>query len=728
MASNGYITTNEVEGRSLTLSWAITSQSVDGNYSDIAWTLYGSGPYTGYVMSGAFYATINGEVVCNSSARIQLRQNTVVASGSQRIYHGSDGAKTFYLYCEAGIYNFAVSATAGAYHALNDIPRASSVSATAAELGSSSTITISRASSAFTHTLTYSFGEIGGSIIIGTSSTTVYWSPSLALANQIPNSTSGYCIINCFTYNNGTYIGCKSCSILLSVPASVKPSIGSLTATRIDGAVPSSWGIYVQSKSKATLNISNAAGTYGSTVKSYSISGGGYSGTAVSLTTGLLNISGNVTFTATVTDSRGRVSDAATVTINVVSYASPYFLEYSNYRSTSSGAASSSGTYVQALIRYGYYGCGGKNTLTRATFYRVVGSTEWINAEASFSSGTAFVFGGGSISPESSYEIKYTITDAFTAISVTDTISTASVVMDFKSGGMGVAVGKVSETDNCFEVSEDWDVKVYGMLPEAYILSIVPKDIVFAECSTAADIQDKIATSADPFTLKKGTVVAVKFTNTNTTAHPRLNINNTGVRYIVGYGNYVPATYAWKPGQTVFFVYDGSFYAGIAISTATASYWGVTMLSSATNSTAQDRSATPYAVKLAYDRNSWDNIYLTNPLAIAYGGTDANNAATARSNLGIHSAWLFSGAVTTRSTYVASGYKFYVVIGQPSSSGSRCAVCIPANVITTSAVGYQFADESYYYSFNVYQSGSYIYFAYRGRSSSGQIVAIFGVN
>ena len=35
--------------------------------------------------------------------------------------------------------------------------------------------------------------------------------------------------------------------------------------------------------------------------------------------------------------------------------------------------------------------------------------------------------------------------------------------MDFKAGGTGLAVGKVSETDSCFEVSENWDVKVYGM-------------------------------------------------------------------------------------------------------------------------------------------------------------------------------------------------------------------------------------------------------------------------
>lgn len=45
--------------------------------------------------------------------------------------------------------------------------------------------------------------------------------------------------------------------------------------------------------------------------------------------------------------------------------------------------------------------------------------------------------------------------------------------MDFKKGGKGVAVGKVSEKDNTFEVAEDWDVRVYGKLLKDYIQSFI---------------------------------------------------------------------------------------------------------------------------------------------------------------------------------------------------------------------------------------------------------------
>lgn len=92
-------------------------------------------------------------------------------------------------------------------------------------MGSAGTITISRASSSFTHTLTYSFGNTSGTIITKTTATSVKWTPPLSLASQIPNATSGTCTITCTTYNGNTNIGSKTCTLTVSVPASVKPTI-----------------------------------------------------------------------------------------------------------------------------------------------------------------------------------------------------------------------------------------------------------------------------------------------------------------------------------------------------------------------------------------------------------------------------------------------------------------------------------------------------------------------
>lgn len=422
--------------------------------------------------------TIDGTAQTYASPAISSTGTHLLGTVTQTVSHASDGSKSltmsavFYIRATlSGTYYESITATANI--TLDSIARASTVSASNVAMGSATTIAISRASSSFTHTLTYTFGNTTGTIATKTTATSVSWTPPLTLANQIPKAVTGTCTITCTTYNGNTSIGSKTCTLTLTVPSSVKPTITSLTAARVDGAVPSTWGIYVQTKSKATLTINGAAGSYGSTISSYSITGGGYTSTASSFTTGFLNTSGTVTFTATVTDSRGRVSVAATVSISVVAYSPPSFSSYLSQRCFSDGTINEDGTYIRGQVSYSYASCSSKNTITRATYYKKASDTAWTNASAAFSSGTAFTFGGGKISTETSYDIKYTLTDAFTTIAIQDIVSTAAVVMDFKRGGKGVAVGKVSEVDNAFEVAEDWDVRVYGKLLKDYIQSFI---------------------------------------------------------------------------------------------------------------------------------------------------------------------------------------------------------------------------------------------------------------
>lgn len=464
MASSGSITTNEKEGRSITLSWTLSSQSVANNTSTIKWTLKGSGSSGGssWVMAGAFKAVLNGKIVYSSDTRIQLKKDQVISSGTTTITHNSDGTKSFSLSCEAGVYTYAVSVRANGTHTLNTIPRASGVSATNAEMNGTSTISISRASSSFTHTLTYSFGNTSGTIISKTTSTSVSWKPPLSLASQIPNAISGTCRITCDTYSGSSKIGTKSCTLKLTVPASVKPTIGSLIATRIDGDVPSSWNSYIQSKSKAKLTINSPVGTYGSTISSYSITGGGYSSTESSFTTGFLNESGTVTFTAKITDSRGRTSDAKTVSITIVPYEAPSHTGYMAQRSLSDGTLNDDGTYIKGFVIFSYSSCNGNNSVTCSTYYKRSVDTQWTNANKTFASSITFTFGNGQISTESSYDVKYVIADTFSEITIMDTVSTAAVLMDFKAGGKGIAIGKVSEKDKTVEIDQSWELEVYG--------------------------------------------------------------------------------------------------------------------------------------------------------------------------------------------------------------------------------------------------------------------------
>lgn len=736
MASSGSFSGSIKDGHYVVrVDWS-QAQDVTNNQSTITAKIYLINDWS-LSISGRTVNTMTIDSVEQSftSPAVSTTGTHLLGTVTQVVNHASDGSKSVAIkavfHIEAtlsGVYYSTI--TASATITLDSIPRASSISMASGTLGSASTITISRASSAFTHTLKYSFGGVSGTIVTKTTSTSISWTPLLTLANQIPDATSGTATLTCTTYNGSTNVGSKSISVKLYIPTYVVPTIGSLTATRIDGDVPSSWGIYVQSKSKAKLTINSAAGSYGSTISSYSITGGGFSDTTISMITGLLKSSGTITFTATVTDSRGRTSEPATVSISVTPYQPPSFFSYLSQRCNSAGILTSDGTYVQGKVSYGYSSCNGNNCLTRAAYYRKTGTTTWINAGVSFSSSTVFIFCARSISAESTYEIRYTLTDTFTTIAIIDSVSTASVVMDFKSGGRGVAIGKVSETNNCFEISENWDVKVYGMLLEAYIKAKAPGGgIVFATCSTDATTAAKEAVSAQPFKIETGAAVAVKFDNDNTASTPTLNINGVGAKYMVTYANYAPGNYYWKSGQTILFIFDGTYFVGLSMSIATTTYYGITKLSSSTSSTNTSVAATLAGVKAAYDRNSWDSITLTNALDIAYGGTGATTAAAARKNLGIAVTQLYSGTLTTGSTtFDRSAYNFYIIVGQPSSGASRTSVVVPKSIITTTSVSYQIADESNYYSFGLSYSGTTITLAFKGRSSTGQILKVYGVN
>ncbi len=475
MASSGSFSGSIRDGHyKLRVDWS-QSKNVSANTSTVTCKLYLVNDWSLNISGRSDNTcTIDGSAQTFSSPAISSTGTHLLGTVSRTVNHASDGGKSLTISAVfqiratlSGTYYGTITASANI--TLDSIPRASSVSAGNMTLGSVGKINISRASSSFTHTLTYSFGNTSGTIATKTTATSVSWTPSLSLANQIPNATSGTCTITCTTYNGNTNIGAKTCTLSLSVPASVKPTISSLTASRIDGEVPSTWGIYVQTKSKVKLTINGAAGSYGSTIKSYTITGGGYSGSASTLTTGFLNNSGTITFKATVTDSRGRVSAEASVSITVTAYSPPYFNSSLSQRCLSNGTLDDDGTYIHALVSFGYSSCGGKNTLKTSVQYKQVSATQWTDAGVTFASNTAFTYGKGQISTETSYDVRYTLEDAFSTISLQEIVSTAAVVMDFKSGGKGVAIGKVSERDNTFEVAENWDVKVYGMLLKEYI-------------------------------------------------------------------------------------------------------------------------------------------------------------------------------------------------------------------------------------------------------------------
>ena len=460
MATSGSIRTNVTSDGYiyLQLSWAEASQNIAENYTNINWNLrlISTSHGANIVSSAAKSCTIkfNGTTVFNGTVNIGLSagQTKTLRSGSNfRINHNSDGKKTFsYSFSQqinitySGAYIGTKSASGNG--TLDTIPRASSftLSASSVAAGSRMTVNISRASSSFTHTVQWKFGSHTYSET-GVATSTFYEIPK-SWIDAIPNKDKGTGTVTVTTYSGSTKIGTASKNFTLNVPASVKPTIGSFTAERIDGTVPSDWGIYVKGKSKAKLVISGAAaGDYGATLKSYSITGGGYTGKTAEYTTGFLNTAGTVTFTAKVTDSRGRTA-SKTVSVTIEDYTPPVIQNASAARCSASGDLQDNGTYALVIHSITYTSLGGKNSLSRSYRFRRVGETSWQNAQYTETEAGDIV-GAGEISPDYSYEIELKAEDDLENVSRFLPVSTAKVIMDWKKGGAGMAIGKVSEKD-----------------------------------------------------------------------------------------------------------------------------------------------------------------------------------------------------------------------------------------------------------------------------------------
>ncbi|MDE6208449.1 MAG: DUF859 domain-containing protein [Lachnospiraceae bacterium] len=458
MALSGSFSTSQRDGREIVRCDWVGSQNTANNTTTITAKLYFTNLYAISIGERTHTVTIDGTSYTITSSAINTTGEHYLGSVTKIINHNSDGTKnismSFVFSLKAtlsGVYyeNMSKSTTA----TLNTIPRAStlSFSASGVELGSEVIISINRASTSFTHTLTYSFGSASGSIGINVGEN-VRWTPILTLANQIPNTASGTATITCKTYNGSTLIGTTTKTITLTVPANVVPGISAITCTDPSGYL-SVYGGYVQNKSSVKVAVT-ASGSYSSTIKSYKIIANGTTYTGNNCTTGFLKTSGTNTVSVTVTDSRGRTKTSST-SISVIAYKNPAISTLSSYRCDSDGNSSEEGNYMIITSSGAISNINNRNSKSFLLQYKKSTDTAYTIVQQdtdtySYNISTSPIL----IGVDDTVEIKASASDDFSTTSASYQLGTAYTLIDFNSNGKGLALGKVS-TDDGLDVNMD---------------------------------------------------------------------------------------------------------------------------------------------------------------------------------------------------------------------------------------------------------------------------------
>lgn len=322
-----------------------------------------------------------------------------------------------------------------------------SVNKTYAEITGGDAITVTcPAQGGYWHYVTWEFGSLSG-----------YWShgwgaggvmnltPALNWAEQIPNAASGVLTIRVYIYNTPApphnLVSELVFTVTLGVPYWMAPSIAAFDAARIVNNTPSSISDYVQNVSGVSLAVSGISGSYGSSIVSCVISGGGFSLNGTSGNIGRLPNAGNIDFTAEVTDSRGRKAYKS-LNINVLAYTPITVSGVTAFRSDASKTPADEGLFATLKATMVISSLNGQNTGT--VNGRVYEKGTPPPAWTVMANDTLVLF-GGSLSIEKAYTAEIKVSDLISEQKYSIDIPTATVIMGIAADGDGVSFGVYPE-------------------------------------------------------------------------------------------------------------------------------------------------------------------------------------------------------------------------------------------------------------------------------------------
>lgn len=442
------------------------SQSIENNQTELSWALYMWNTGTlwyAYDTKNTFNVAIGGVTVWNTSSYglVSLANGmsesaaVLMGSGSTTVTHDSDGSKVVPIYFRVAqewqnppLYLW----TASGNFTLTTIARASQPSCVTypqttdnvGDLGSSIYIHTNRVSTSFTHIIRYVWGSQKATIAENVTDNCV-WQLPLNFANEIPSSTSGRGTIYVDTYSGSTFIGTKSVNFTATVPSNIVPTISGFKLSPINNnSVVNGWGIFLKDLSRMKLEWT-AAGTYSSKIAYYVISYNGViSNVSSGYTSPIFTKSGTVTIYYKAVDTRGRTTPDYSQTFTVYDYASPQISIFNAARLPNSTQT------VSVYSLYSISDANKNNTIKSLSLQYRKTNGSWATYSGALPSGNAVQILG--FAEDSSYEIKLTLTDSVgNTATKTVYIGTAAVLLDFRAGGKGFSIGKISEKD-AFEI------------------------------------------------------------------------------------------------------------------------------------------------------------------------------------------------------------------------------------------------------------------------------------
>lgn len=451
---NGRVTLNS-QYMSFYIAWS-AKQNIEGNYSDVTVTSYWKTNNTrwGFDTEGSRAAsiTINGNTT-SISKRFDSTNGTgtgwkqenpwAIQTVTERVYHNSDGSKSISISAKANGYassygpsNSSASSgdcTASGTISLDTIPRASKVSATNADIGSTSTITVSRYSTSFKHTVSFSCPGISDTVIESDSESSVIpWNVPVSIYATIPSAKYATVTITCRTYSKdtGALIGKTTATMKATAnEEECKPTVYG-TVTDVNATTVSLTGnakTLIRYKSTASCKIVATA------KNSASISAQYVNGTSIPSGTVEIQNSEAVSFAFSATDSRG-YSDSALVEPTVIQYIpltiNPTFRRvsptsniitvefYGNFFSGNFGAFSNA---LKVKYRYKEYG-----TETWSAYVTISASSINIPGDGTYNSNGAVTL-GSNFDYRKSYDLEIVAQDGSGTAVLSDVSSMAQV-------------------------------------------------------------------------------------------------------------------------------------------------------------------------------------------------------------------------------------------------------------------------------------------------------------